>query len=290
MLRIIFTFVVILFTCQSTQAQVQDSVIKKPAFRFAPYKKSNIVGILGAFPEEVRYIMSLIEQKTEFTIRHTVFVDGILKGQHVVVALTGIGKVNAAMTTILMIELFEPKEILFTGIAGAVNPDLSPGDLVIGKMLAYHDFGMLTPEGLLHQPTRNPFTMKENPEYFRSDSSLVKLAEAAGKKLTLEKISDGAISRSPKILTGTIVTGDIFVASETATKDLRNQLNAEATEMEGAAVAQVCHQQKVPFLVIRSMSDNAGSNAQADVKNFYHIAARNSATFLLKILEMSGKP
>src|SRR5260370_39172566 len=101
--------------------------------------------------------------------------------------------------------------------------------------------------------------MQENPIYFPCDHRLLQLADMAAKTITFEKMSGS--NASPKIVAGVIVTGDVFVSSQAATQKLHQQMNAEATEMEGAAVGQVCWQQQVPFIVIRSMSDNAGNNA-----------------------------
>ena len=272
----------------SSAGYSQSIVETRPPTVSPPPARSDIIGVLGAFPEEVKFLLSHVQQKTDFVIQRILFTEGILNGQHVVIAQTGIGKVNAALTTILLIEHFHPKAILFTGIAGAINPDLSPGDLVIGTKLAHHDYGTLTPSGTTRRPTRDPSSMQENPIYFHSDSSLVRIATIAGNNLQLEKINTPAGSRMPKLISGTIVTGDVFVSSAPATKELRTQMNAEATEMEGAAVAQVSYQQQVPFLVIRSMSDNAGNTALTDIKDFYQIAARNSATFVMRILDLQG--
>ncbi len=276
----------LLFICLaiSTSARSQSILETRPPTVSPPPSRSNITGILGAFPEEVKFLLSHLENKTEFVVQRISFTEGILNGQHVVIAQTGIGKVNAALTTILLIEHFHPKSILFTGIAGAINPDLLPGDLVIGTTLAHHDYGTLKPEGITRRPTRDPSSMQENPIFFPSDTSLIRRAQVAGKQLLLEKINASSGSRTPKIITGAIVTGDVFVSSEPATKELRKYMNAEATEMEGAAVAQVSYQQQVPFLVIRSISDNAGNTALTDIKDFYQIAARNSATFIMEIL------
>jgi adenosylhomocysteine nucleosidase len=130
--------------------------------------------------------------------------------------------------------------------------------------------------------------MQENPIYFPCDASLILLAEQTSKTLTLERIG-GTQGKPPKITSGVIVTGDVFVSSSTATQVLRKQMNAEATEMEGAAVAQVCWQQRVPFIVIRSLSDDAGNNAHMDVKSFYQIAAKNSSSLVMAMAEALGK-
>lgn len=248
-----------------------------------------VTGILGAFADETELLLAQVQQKKEVVIRQICFTQGVLKGRRVVIALSGIGKVNAAVTTMLMLEHFHPAEILFTGIAGALDPDLSPGDLVIGTQVAYHDYGSLLPDSMLRRPTRNPATMQENPLYFSCDARLLQLADKAGKMITLEKIDSQGASVSPKIVTGIIVTGDVFVSSATATKKLHEQMHALATEMEGAAVGQVCWQQGVPFIIIRSMSDNANNNAYSDVKTFYRVAARNSANLVITIAALLYK-
>lgn len=243
-----------------------------------------VTGILGAFGEEIKYLLTQVQQQKETVIQQVHFTEGILQGKKVVIAQTGIGKVNAAITTTLMLEHFQPRAIIFTGIAGGVNPTLQPGDLVIGTRVAYHDYGAIVPDSIIRKPTRNPFTLAENPLYFTCDSALVTNARIIGNSIALEKISRSTGEQAPRIITGTIVTGDVFVASGKAAGDLAQQLQADATEMEGAAVAQVCWQQKTPFIVIRSMSDNANNNAHTDVAAFYKIAARNSAKFVMAIL------
>lgn len=283
-------FIILMLIVSSANASItagQSIIPPKPPAVIPPSTNSDVVGILGAFPEEVKLLLSNVEKKTEFVIQRITFTEGILKGQHVVIAHTGIGKVNASMTTILLIEHFHPREILFTGIAGAINPALSPGDLVIGTTLAHHDYGTLTPEGTKQRPTRDPSTLQENPVYFPSDTSLISKAFKAGRLINLEKIEGSNGARTPTLTSGIIVTGDVFVSSDIATRDLRKKMNAEATEMEGAAVAQISYQQQIPFLVIRSMSDNAGNNAYADMKNFYQVAARNSANLVMAILEIN---
>jgi len=243
-----------------------------------------ITGILGAFGEEIKFLLTQVQQKKETIIQQVHFTEGILQGRKVVIAQTGIGKVNAAITTTLMLEHFQPGAIIFTGIAGGVNTALQPGDLVIGSRVAYHDYGAIVPDSIIRKPTRNPFTLTENPLYFTCDSILVARARLIGNTISLEKIHRSTGDQAPQIITGTIVTGDVFVSSDKAAQALVQQLQADATEMEGAAVAQVCWQQKTPFIVIRSMSDNANNKAHTDVAAFYQVAARNSARFVMAIL------
>ena len=247
----------------------------------APREFQNITAILGAFPAEVALIHSMIKQPKELAFQGIHFTEGILNGRHVVLAQTGMGKVNAAITTTLLLDHFKPREVLFTGIAGGTDPELSPGDLVIATTVAHHDYGTITPDSMLRRSTRNPTTEEENPIYFPCDKLLIRLAEKVSKEVKFQS----AGKRSPKVIEGVIVTGDVFVSSVAATKQLHQKMNAEATEMEGASVAQACWQQKVPFLVIRSLSDNASDNAHEDVATFYKIAAENSAHLVMAIVE-----
>jgi len=258
----------------------QSPVIVASDIRIAKHKSQNITAILGAFPPEVALIHDRILQKKELIFQNIRFTTGLLNGRRVVLAQTGMGKVNAAIATTLLIEHFNPREVLFTGIAGGTDPELSPGDLVIGSLVAYHDYGTITPDSMFLRSTRNPVSMQENPIYFASTPSLVMLAQKVSDKLVLHQIG----GRSPKIVTGTIVTGDVFVSSRKTTQYMHQKMNAEATEMEGAAIAQTCWQQKVPFVVIRSLSDDAGNKASADVASFYKIAAENSAAMVMAMV------
>ncbi|RFM27126.1 5'-methylthioadenosine/adenosylhomocysteine nucleosidase [Deminuibacter soli] len=246
-------------------------------------QQAKTTGILGAFNAETNLLVAQLQQPKEQVIQGIHFSEGTLNGAHVVIAQTGIGKVNAAITTTLMVEHFIPASIIFTGIAGGVNPSLAPGDLVIGTTVAYHDYGSVNANGMLHEATRNPVTAQNNPLFFPCDSLLVQLAVHSSKQLQFQKagIPNAAV---PVATTGTIVTGDVFVSSAAATEQLRTQLHADATEMEGAAVAQVCWQQHIPFLVIRSVSDKANGTAAADIVQFYTTAAHNSAMLVREMM------
>lgn len=250
----------------------------------APYSAlAQRIAILGAMPEEIQLLES---QLTKVRTRHILgfqFKTGKLNGKKIVLTETGIGKVNAAVVTTLIIRGFRPKSIIFTGIAGGISQELKQGDIVIGNRLTYHDYGRLTNEGLSTNATRNPITKQLNPLYFSSDSMLVIQALSAAKEVKLQKMSvEGS---QPNISVGTIVTGDTFVTSSTAVSHFEKALAARATEMEGAAVAQVCFQQNIPFLIIRSISDKANEKASVDFQTFKKIASDNSAMLVKEILK-----
>lgn len=247
--------------------------------------ENSTTGILGALNEELLFIKESLTNRKERTIDKIRFITGEVKGRQVVLARIGVGKVNASMITTLLIKHFNPREIILTGIAGGINPDLLPGDIVIAEKTAHHDLGVLTPNGFRNRAVSNPIDGKSNPVFFPADEKLLTLAEVSGKRVKFEKIQIGKIHRFPKVIKGVIVTGDMVVSSSAKKIELRKTLQADAVEMEGAAVAQICWQLGIPCLVIRCLSDTADKNTYQDVKKFYKIAAHNSSMLALHIIE-----
>ena len=242
------------------------------------------VAILGAFDEEVTILEGQLVNPRAHTIEGIQFLTGTLNEQNVVIARTGVGKVNAAMTATLVIEHFQPNRVIFTGVAGGLNPDLQIGDIVIAQKTAQHDLGRLESAEIENMGTKNPINGKRNPVFFPADPELLQLTETALEGIELNPFQTPQGQRHPRIIKGTIVTGDMFVAFDAKKTALHNNLGADAVEMEGAAVAQICWQQDVPCLVIRSLSDNAGANASEDFRKYYKIAARNSAALVTRII------
>lgn len=287
MIKIYFSFIFLLTITKTNTSLIAQGLLAPQAVdsSYFPVKSNNITAIMGAFELEVELLKNRMEDRKELKIEGIPFYTGTLNGQPVVLTRSGIGKVNAALTTTLLLEHFKPKQVLFTGIAGAMNPSLHPGDIVIGKQLAHHDYGRQTPEGLLKRGTRNPYHFAENPVYFPTDSILLVTVETAGKKINLQSIG----VYKPKIITGTIITGDVFMADTKVNAQLRKDFSADAVEMEGAAVAQVCYQQKVPFVVIRSLSDSANDSAALDFQKYGKIAAENSAMLVVEVMKLLKK-
>ena len=244
--------------------------------------------ILGALDREVTILEKQLADSSERSVEGIRFVTGEMKGRRVVLARTGVGKVNAAIAATLLIEHFRPSEVIFTGVAGGINPELQTGDIVIATKTAQHDLGTMGPDGFQHWAVRNPVDRKRNPVFFPADSLLLTLAEAASRQFEPERMEVGAIDRTPRVLKGIVVTGDMFVASADKKAELRQRLRADAVEMEGAAVAQVCWQQGIPCLVIRSLSDLADGAAETDFEAFSRIAARNSAALVSALVERLG--
>ncbi|TAE29050.1 MAG: 5'-methylthioadenosine/adenosylhomocysteine nucleosidase [Cytophagales bacterium] len=255
---------------------------------FAQQPKKPLTALLGAFGAEVALVKQSLANPKSVSISGIEFTTGQIGKQAVVVAETGIGKVNAAMTTALLLNHFRPTRVIFTGIAGGTNPDLQPGDIVIGSQTGYHDFNSMNMSAKPTRQTLNPLTKALNPAFFPADPALLKQATELSKTVMFEGIplASGQVSTRPvRVLVGTIVTGDQFISSATKTAQLRADFEADATEMEGAAVAQVCYQLQTPLLVIRSLSDRADAEAPLDIRAFYPTAARNSAKLVLALVK-----
>ena len=248
----------------------------------------SLTAILGAFEREVTLLEDRLTEPREHQIEGIKFVTGKLHGRNVVVVWTGVGKVNAAMTTTLLIEHFKPERIIFTGIAGAVNPQLRPGDIVIAEKTAHHDMGTVWPEGLFVKGVKNRLDGMENPVFFQANEQLVTFAQKAAERFDMQRVETVAGRRIPKIITGVIVTGDSFIASTEKCAELRKKLDADAVEMEGAAVAQICYQRQIDHLVIRSISDSADEGAVLDKQMFYILAAKNSSDLVAEIIGLMG--
>ncbi len=258
---------------------------RSPADRDAP---PDTLAVLGAFNQEVGLLEKMLADGESRKIEGIRFISGRCGGRPVVVAWTGVGKVNAAMTATLLIEHFRPAQVIFTGIAGAVDPNLEPGDIVIAKQTAHHDMGTYWSEGLEHGGVRNRLTGDTNPVFFPADPNLLAAAERAARGITLDPIARRTGQAPPQVITGTVVTGDSFVASREKCAELDEKLEADAVEMEGAAVAQLCYQRAIPCLVIRSIADRADESAVVDKQKFYTLAAENSARLVAAILESLG--
>lgn len=222
------------------------------------------LGVIIPMEQEQRLLLKSMENISEKQIAGVTFYQGEYKEHQLVLALSGIGKVQAAMTTTLMASQFNPELIINTGSAGGIGEGLKIGDVVISTKLAYHDVQVVGYEhGQL--PGRELF--------FEADLKSV------------EKIAQAAKATGLEFHEGLIVTGDQFIDSPEQNKQIKaNFPTALASEMEGAAVAQVCSEFKLPFVVIRSMSDVGDENADIDFDEFVVTAGKNSVSMLLNFL------
>lgn len=218
----------------------------------------NKIGIIGAMVEEIDLLHKHVQVTGSFDKAGITYVEGTLHGRPVLFCKSGVGKVNAAVCTQLMIDAGVDC-VLFTGVAGAVDPSLNIGDIVVSTTCIQHDMDC-TPLGF----ARGQIPFQDVWE-FEADPQLMELALGA-----CERLFPGRSTR------GRILSGDQFVASRENVRLLHEQLNGACTEMEGAALAQVCAMNETPFVVIRAMSDKADGTAHVNFADFTVEAAVNS--------------
>ena len=243
----------------------------------------SVVGVLG-IPEEVAPIEKRLRDRREVVVRGYVFRLGRLDGRQVVVGRSGAGKVNASIVTTLLIDHFNPSTLLFSGTAGAVDPDLRPGDVVIGRTVAQHDVGLQTPNGIRRRGMRNAVTGELDSLLVPAPETLLAVARRSAQGLTLPPVKTPEGDRVPRIVEGVIVTGDVFLADVARREELRRSLGATAIEMEGAAVVQTCRQFSVSCLVVRSITDRADTQALSNYEQFLVTASENAAALVSAII------
>lgn len=196
---------------------------------------------------------------------------------------SGIGKVNAAVVTTRLILEHRPDVILFTGVAGGLDPALGVGDVVVGERTIQHDAGVRL-DGRLepYQPGHVPFF---NPTEVLGYYPSPELMEAA--RRALAEVELGVVlGRAPRATLGVILTGDQFIRSPIAREQLHRDFGAQAVEMEGAAVAQVADRFGVDCLVLRAVSDLAGDDSHLDFARFTEQVAANSARVVERLIEL----
>ncbi|CAG36275.1 5'-methylthioadenosine/S-adenosylhomocysteine nucleosidase family protein [Desulfotalea psychrophila] len=241
------------------------------------------IGVLSAMPAELEHLEANIIDKQEVA-------PGIAKGRigsHTVYAtLSGIGKVNAAATVQRLISEFKIDIIMFSGVAGAINPEYRVGDVVLLSRAFQHDFGHLGRAFKMHAvgvlPEIGIGSGEESPyldlNLFWQEDVLVNLKKRSvefSKSFSPVQVNGQDYLPALKI-DGTVATGDQFIASDAKKKVLQSQ-GADIAEMEGAAVAQVAAQNKIPCMIFRSVSDTAGGEANLDFQNFFATVAKNNA-------------
>ncbi|NRD75924.1 5'-methylthioadenosine/S-adenosylhomocysteine nucleosidase [Bacillus sp. BRMEA1] len=225
------------------------------------------IAIIGAMEEEVALLRDHISNQTQETIAGCEFTFGNMEGAEVILLRSGIGKVNAAMSTTILLEKFQPDCIINTGSAGGLNPDLNVGDAVISTEVRHHDVDV-TAFGYEYGQ------VPQLPAAFSADEKLIGVAEKAANEL-----------ENFQIVRGLIATGDSFMENADRVEFVRSKFeNLQAVEMEAAAIAQVAHQFGVPFVIIRSLSDIAGKQSEISFDQFIDKAATNSATLVMKMV------
>ena len=227
------------------------------------------IGIIVATDEELIEIKNIMSSYEEKDIYELNFVKGKINGKKVIVVKCGIGKVNAARTTQVLIDNFKISKVINIGAAGGINPELKIQDIVIGDRLVQYDFD-ISASGDYEKGE-----ITDVGKYMVSDSELINIC-----KRVLEK----RIQNDVKVVIGTIATADYFCSDPKIAENTRKEFKADCIDMVGAAIAQVCYLDKIPFLVIRGISDTPNGHNEMDYYTYCHIAAKHAAEFLQDLL------
>ncbi|OOM81853.1 5'-methylthioadenosine/S-adenosylhomocysteine nucleosidase [Clostridium puniceum] len=227
------------------------------------------IGIIAAMAEELEILLKdlTLEEKKEKA--NMTFHRGSLYGKYVVAVVCGIGKVNSAICTQILVSEYNVDRVINVGVAGGIGKDIYPGDIVVAENLVQHDMDTTAFGDKMGQiPRLDTFD-------FKCDEKMVAFAKKACEEI-------------PELnsFIGRIASGDQFVANIEKIQWLDKEFGAISCEMEGASIAQVCYLNSIPFVVIRSISDNANNGAHMDYQKFIPVAVKNSTRILKQMLEM----
>ncbi len=226
------------------------------------------LGIIGAMEQEIETLLCKMQCVSQREYGQTVFYDGKLENLSVVVVRCGIGKVNAALCTQILCDMYAVTHIVNTGIAGSLCAQLDIGDIVISRDVMYHDV-----DCTVFGYTRGQ--VPGMPEVYKANEKLMQLAQKAA-----EEICAGH-SRI-----GRVTSGDQFVCNAEKKAQIVEDTNAICTEMEGAAIAQTAYRNGVPFVILRAISDKADNSAEMDYPTFEQQAAHRCAQLTQKLSAM----
>ncbi|MEE0957080.1 MAG: 5'-methylthioadenosine/adenosylhomocysteine nucleosidase [Ruminococcus sp.] len=220
-----------------------------------------MLGIICAMQVEADGILKLASNTQEEIINNMRFIRGTLNGKDIVVVVCGVGKVNAALCATTMINRFSPELIVNSGVAGALSPLVSIGDLVVASKAVEHDMNTTAlgdKQGEISLPDGKIM-------YFECDKDAVALLTKCGKELPDTKVTQGIVA-----------SGDMFVSNRRKRLLINDRFGAMACEMEGAAIGHVCYCCKVPFAILRAISDDMDENKGVDFVKFCSLAAEKT--------------
>ena len=237
------------------------------------------IGIFGAEEQEVKLLKKHLVGEIQ-KIAGLSFFTGTIMEKEVVLVCSGIGKVNAALCCQILISEFKVDAVINTGAAGGLIEGLKVFDIVVSSEAVQHDVNAVTfgyPLGQVPM-TKSPF--------WPTDKKLKNIAVKAFKALQNE--SDDEHIKTLKLIEGRIASGDVFVSDKKLRAKIIKEFNPACVEMEGAAAAQVCRINKIPFLILRSISDTAGKDKIAKISYdvFSAQAAKDSSLLVLQMLKM----
>ncbi len=233
----------------------------------------NRIGIIGAMEEEVAILKEKMKIEQRLEKASMEFFAGTLAGREVVVVRSGIGKVNAGICTQILVDLFDVKAVINTGIAGSLDGRIDIGDIVISTDALHHDMDAVNFGYPLGQIPRMD-TLS-----FPADEKLIAVAEEACRQV------------NPDIhtWTGRVVSGDQFIADRAVKDRIIENFGGFCTEMEGAAIAQGAYLNQIPFVILRAISDKADDSATMDYPTFEKKAIEHSVRLVIRMMELLGQ-
>ena len=228
-----------------------------------------MIGIIGAMEEEVKALADMMSNVETATAAGMVFKKGLLKGKEAVVVRSGIGKVNAAVCTQILADRYGVDCVINTGVAGSLKNEINIGDVVISSDALQHD---MDATGFGYEPGVIP---RMPVSVFEADRKLIDAAKEACAEAVPEI----------RVFEGRVVSGDQFVTDKVTKKRISDTFHAYCTEMEGAAIAQAAYLNKIPFLVIRAISDKADDSASMDYSEFEKKAIEHSVLLMENLVQ-----
>lgn len=235
------------------------------------------VGVICAIPQELTHLLELLESVRGVQIGGSEFACGLIDGVPVVLVGAGMGKVNAALVTTLLVDHFGCSSVLFSGVAGGVDPDLAIGDIVIADRVLQIDAGTISDQRLSVYQAGHVESINPTEELGFSVAP-----EVMDRVRT--SLSGFALPGTSRLVYGLVLTGDQYLHCEVTRERLYREYGGRAIEMEGGAVAQVCRRFSVPWLIVRALSDLAGNDAIRDFAAFAEQVAGSSAAVVRRLL------
>ncbi len=245
------------------------------------------IGVVCAIEPELAHLRQEMTERQSSDIAHARFDAGRLDGHEVVLVGGGMGKVNTAVVATTLAERFRCRIIVFSGVAGGLDPALHIGDIVVADRAIQHDTGVIDDSGVqTYQAGHVPFINPTERLGYSIDPALLGRVSDRLEGFTLPALTRaaGGTARPPRISYGTVLTGDQFLLGELTRDRLHREHGGLAIEMEGGALAQVCEAFGIPWLVIRALSDLAGRESRFDFASFVDEVAAGSAMILRRLL------
>jgi len=222
-----------------------------------------MLGVIGAMDEEVQLLHKELTDITESVHAGITVTKGNYKGCDIALAQSGIGKVNATICTQMLIDLYKPVKLIFSGVAGGLLPNMQAGDMIVASHVVQYDMD-LTAFGRRHGE------MPGRDRLIECDPDLVAKSTKA-----FDDAFEGQ-KDAPNLMLGTVASGDRFVQDTEMLRWLQREFSALATEMEGAAFGYTCALNELPFVVIRALSDSSSESSSTDFEDNLHQACQNS--------------